>query len=281
MIVVITGASGFIGRHLTGKLREAGHVIREVKGRSLAGLPQAIPGADAVIHLAGENVAQRWTQAAKRRIRDSRINGTWQVVQSIQEANPKPAALLCASAVGIYGSRGDEALAEDSRPGLGFLANVCLEWEREARAAEAFVSRVVNLRFGAVLGRDGGAYSKMARPIRWGVGGRLGDGKQWLPWVHIDDVVGLIQFSLANSGIRGPINVTAPNPVTNGNFTNALAAAMHRPAIFAVPRLALKLMLGEMSEVVLASQRVLPQAALTAGYKFEFSEIGPALDALV
>ncbi len=281
MIVAITGATGFIGRHLTEKLRAAGHTIRDVKGRSLTGLPQAVSGADAVIHLAGETVAQRWTQPAKRRIRDSRVNGTWQVVQAIQEANPKPAALLCASAVGIYGSRGDETLTEESSPGTGFLANVCIEWEREAHTAEALGLRVVNLRFGGVLGRDGGAFPKMTGPIRWGVGGRLGEGNQWLPWIHIDDAVGITMFALTTPTVRRSVNVTAPNPITNRDFTTALATAMRRPAMFAVPGFALKLLLGEMSELALASLRVMPQAASAAGYRFQFPEIEPALRSLL
>ena len=216
-MVAITGAAGFIGRHLTSRLTASGHEIRA--------LPRGntnVDGANAVIHLAGENIAQRWTKAAKARIRSSRIDGTRALVSPIVNASHRPSVLLCASAVGIYGSRGDQILTEASSPGDGFLADLTIEWEAAARAADTLGVRVVHLRFGVVLGRDGGAYPKMARPFRLGVGGRLGSGKQWMPWIHIDDVVNLIVLALENDSVRGPLNVTSPSPATNADFTRSL-----------------------------------------------------------
>ena len=280
MITAVTGATGFIGRHLTATLREQGDEVRIVGGRSMEGLSAAVDGAAAVIHLAGETVAQRWTAEAKRRSRDSRIEGTRKVVAAIEQATSKPAALLCASAVGFYGSRGDETLTEASPPGTGFLAELVTDWEAEARCAEKLGLRVVILRFGIVLGRDGGAFPKMAAPLKWGVGGKLGPGKQWMPWIHIDDVVGMILFALRNGGLRGPLNVVSPNPATNADFTQRLAAHLHRPALFPVPAFALRLLLGEMAEAVLSSARVVPAAAAAAGYRFACATLDDALFAL-
>jgi uncharacterized protein len=289
MNIALTGASGFIARHLIPKLREAGHDVRALGRRPFGSLPfyqwdsskepveGAIESCDAVIHLAGETVAQRWTAKSKRRIRTSRVEGTRNLVRALSKLEKKPTVLLAASAVGIYGSRGDELLTETSTPGSGFLAALTEEWEAEARAAESFGVRVVNLRFGVILGRDGGAFPKMAAPFRYGMGGRLGSGRQWTPWVHVDDAADLILFALGNSSVRGPVNVVAPNPVTNADFTTALAAALHRPAMLAVPAFALKLLLGEMSEAVLASLRAIPAAAESAGFRFKYPDLEPAL----
>ena len=185
--------------------------------------------------------------------------------------------LVSASAIGYYGSRGDEILTEDSPPASDFLGQVAVAWEQEAHAAEEFGVRVVTPRIGVVLGRGGGALPKMALPFRLGVGGRLGDGKQWTSWIHLDDLVSLVEFSIATTAVRGAVNAVSPHPVTNATFTQELAAALRRPAIFPVPAAALKLLLGEMSQVVLASQRVVPQAAQRAGFQFRFTDVGEAL----
>jgi uncharacterized protein (TIGR01777 family) len=185
--------------------------------------------------------------------------------------------LISASAIGYYGSRRDEILTEESPPGSDFLGQVAVAWEQEARAAEEFGVRVVTPRIGVVLGSEGGALPKMALPFRFGVGGRLGDGKQWTSWVHLNDLVALVEFLIATNAVLGAVNAVAPNPVTNADFTRELATALHRPAIFPVPAAALKLLLGEMSQVVLASQRVIPEAALRAGFHFRFTEVGDAL----
>jgi len=228
-----------------------------------------------VVHLAGEPVAQRWTAAARERIRNSRVLGTRSLVSALR--HQPPAVLVSASAIGYYGSRGDEVLTEASPPGPDFLGQVSVGWEQEARVAEKFGVRVVTPRIGVVLGRGGGALAPMALPFRLGVGGRLGTGKQWMSWIHLDDLVSLIEFAATNAALSGPVNAVAPNPVTNAAFTRELAAALHRPAIFPVPALALKLLLGEMSQMLLGSQRVIPEAALRAGFQFRFAEAGQAL----
>jgi len=274
MKVVITGGSGFIGRAIAERLRAGGHSLTAVSLRTPPGRA-VFAGCEAVVHLAGEPVAQRWTAAAKERIVNSRVQGTRTLVAALRPQ--PPAVLISASAIGYYGSRGDEILTEDSPPGSGFLVQVAVAWEQEARAADEFGVRVVTPRIGVVLGRGGGALPKMALPFRFGVGGRLGDGKQWTSWIHLDDLVSLVEFSIATPSICGAVNAVAPNPVTNATLTQTLAAALHRPAIFPVPPVALKLILGEMSQVLLASQRVIPQAAQRAGFQFRFTEVGEAL----
>ncbi len=237
--------------------------------------------ADAVIHLAGEPVAQRWTAAVKERIRASRVEGTRALIAGLAAASRKPKVLISASAIGIYGSRKDEVLTESSPRGSGFLADVTAAWEEEARRAESLGVRVVLPRIGVVLGTDGGALSKMLPAFKSGGGGRMGTGEQWMSWIHIDDLVGLIVFALAGDGLRGPVNATAPNPVRNAEFTYELAGVLHRPAIVAMPALILKLIFGEMSSVLIDSQRVSPEAALRAGYAFRFTELRAALEDLL
>lgn len=273
MKIAITGATGFIGRRLVSKLKVEGDEVRLVSLRTGA-REQDFAGCEAVIHLAGEPVGQRWTDAARKRIRESRVEGTRSLVAALEQS--PPATLISASAVGYYGSRGDEILTENEAPAKDFLGQTALEWEREAERAEAFGVRVVRLRIAMVLGRDGGALKKMLPPFRLGVGGRIGDGKQWMPWIHLEDLVSLIEFALRNP-ISGAMNASAPNPVRNAEFTRELGRAVHRPAIFPVPLFLLKLLLGEMAEIVYASQRVVPQAALNAGFLFRFPEIGGAL----
>jgi hypothetical protein len=263
-----------IGKRLEQRLAEMGH-------RALA-IPRgaAAPSCDAVVNLAGEPIAQRWTAAAKKRIYDSRVEGTRRLVNAFSAQSQRPQVLVSASAVGLYGSRGDEILTETSPPGHGFLPEVVMDWEKAAQSAEALGIRVVSLRFGMVLGR-GGALARLLPVFRLGGGGRLASGRQWMSWIHVDDVVSMILYAIENAGLKGGFNATAPNPVTNTEFTRALAHAVHRPAIIPVPALALKLVFGEMSEVLLDSQRAVPAAAEAAGFKFRFSELAPALDQIL
>jgi hypothetical protein len=272
--ITISGASGFIGRHLMKSLAQAGH--------SLQALSRHAPPteSDVVIHLAGEPVAQRWTAEAKRRIRESRVAGTRNLVEALARLSRRPEALICASAIGYYGSRGDEILTESSAPGRGFLPEVCVAWEIEAQAAEAFGMRVVRVRTGMVLDARGGALRRLLPPFRMGVGGRLGSGQQWMSWIHLEDLAALFQFTV-ESQVRGPLNAVAPNPVTNSDFTRELARTLRRPAVFPVPGFALRLLFGEMADVLLASQRVVPGAAEAAGFRFRFPQLAPALAGLL
>lgn len=232
--------------------------------------------ADAVVHLAGEPVAQRWTDEVKRRIRESRVDGTRNLVKAMARLERKPAVLVCSSAIGYYGSRGDEMLPESASAGGGFLAEVCVDWEKEAAQASDLGVRVVRMRTGLVLDGRGGALARMLPPFKLGAGGKLASGRQWQSWIHIDDLVGLYQLAI-ETPLSGAVNGVAPYPVTNVDFTKALAAAVHRPAIFPVPALGLKLLFGEMAEVLLASQRVQPRQAEAAGYRFRFPQLEPAL----
>ena len=238
--------------------------------------PESVANSDAVVHLAGEPVAQRWTPEVKASIRESRRRGTESLVRAIAAQPRRPAVLVCASAIGIYGSRGDEILTESSTTAHDFLAEVCEDWERQATAAEALGVRVAKVRIGVVLGKGGGALQKMLPPFKAFVGGKVGSGNQWISWVHLDDVVGILCHALTNP-VRGVFNATAPNPVTNAQFTSELASALGRPAIFPVPGFALKAMFGEMADILLNGQRVLPRATLDAGYKFQYPELAGAL----
>jgi uncharacterized protein (TIGR01777 family) len=235
---------------------------------------------DAVIHLAGEPVAQRWTTAAKRRIRDSRILGTRRLVEALAGLECRPRVLVAASAVGYYGSRGDEILDESARPGSGYLAEVCVGWEREAAAAEDLGIRVARIRIGVVLDRGGGALGRMLPAFRLGLGGPLGGGKQWLSWIHVADLAEMFRHVLENSR-AGAWNGVVPHPVTNADFTRVLGQVLRRPAVLPVPAAALRLLFGEMSEVLLASQRVVPRAAESTGFHFRYPELGPALSELL
>jgi uncharacterized protein (TIGR01777 family) len=274
MNVAITGASGFLGRALSERLRADGNSVTSISLRTQPS-PEVLAGCQAVVNLAGEPVARRWTAAARERISNSRIQGTRSLVDALRR-HP-PAVLVSASAVGYYGSRGDEILTEDSPPAPDFLGQLAVGWEREARAAEQFGVRVVTPRIGVVLGRGGGALEQMLLPFRLGVGGRLGTGTQWMSWIALDDLVSLIEFAIEDAAVNGPVNAVAPNPVTNAVFTRELAAALHRPAIFPVPAFALKILFGEMSQILLGGQRVIPQAALRAGFQFHFADLGQAL----
>jgi uncharacterized protein len=273
MKCIVSGGTGFIGRRVVERLRGNGH---EVAVWSRRGSNPSLDGMDAVIHLAGEPVAQRWNATVKQRILDSRVLGTRRLVDEMGRVGAGPKVLVSASAIGYYGERGDEILTENSGPGEGFLADVCRGWEAEAGRAAQFDVRVMRLRIGFVLGKKGGALGKMVPAFKAGVGGKLGSGKQWMPWVHIDDVVEMFARAV-ESDMSGVWNATAPNPVRNEEFTKELGRVLHRPAFFPVPGFALKIAFGEMGEHMLDSARVIPEAALTAGYRFRFSELGAAL----
>jgi uncharacterized protein (TIGR01777 family) len=291
--ITITGASGLIGRRLLKVLAKDGHSLTALSRHAGTNLPPGVrlavwdpakgePPADAfrdtnaVIHLAGAPVAQRWNARVKQEIRESRVTGTHNLVQALSKLPRKPQVLICSSAVGFYGSRGDEVLPEFAKPGNDFLSEVTVAWEKEAQGAVGLGLRVVRLRTGIVLDARGGALKRMLPPFRFGLGGKLGDGKHWMSWIHLDDLAGIFQFALTRP-IVGPVNGVAPNPVTNAEFTRTLAAALHRPAIFPVPPFALRLLFGEMSEILLASQRVVPKVAESAGFKFKFPQLADAL----
>jgi uncharacterized protein (TIGR01777 family) len=237
---------------------------------------------EAVIHLAGEPVAAaRWTDEQKRRIRDSRVKGSRNLVAGMRSTPRPPKVFVSASAVGFYGDRGDEILNESSAPGPGFLGEVCLDWETEAAHARELGVRPAFVRTGVALSPSGGALEKMLLPFKLGLGGRLGDGRQWFPWIHIEDVVGIFLHALTSPAVDGPINGVAPGIVTNEEFTRELAAVLNRPAFFPVPQFALRALMGEMAEVVTASQRVVPQVALDTGYRFKYPNLRPALESLL
>ena len=295
MRILVTGATGFIGHSLVQRLAADGHAVHILVRKPRAGLPPQIPysiwdaqqndpppaaleGTEAVIHLAGEPVTQRWTEAVKRSIRASRVAGTQRLIGALSQMGTFPRVLIAGSAVGYYGSRGDEVLTETSAPGKGFLAEVCEEWESAANLGLALNMRVVRLRTGIVLGREGGALARMLPAFRAGAGGRLGSGEQWMSWIHLHDLVSLIVNALTNEKLSGAINAVAPVPVRNTDFTHALASELRRPAIFPAPMFLLRLLFGEMATAVLeASQRALPVAAEKAGFDFRYTELGPAL----
>jgi uncharacterized protein (TIGR01777 family) len=237
----------------------------------------ALSGRDAVVHLAGENVAQRWSDDAKRGIRGSRELGTRNLVAGLEAADPRPQVLVSSSAVGYYGPHGDEQLDEDTPAGHDFLAEVCVIWEREARRAEAFGLRVAAIRTGVVLDQGGGALAKMLPFFKLGVGGPVAGGGQYMPWIHVDDVVGIYLAALDGDAWSGPVNASAPEPVTNKAFSQALGKALHRPAFAPVPALAIHALYGEMAEIVTKGQRVVPKAALDHGYAFAHADLDEAL----
>ncbi len=292
MNITISGASGLIGRRLLKALGASGHALHILSRHAGTNVPngvrlspwdpakapprESLEAADAVVHLAGEPVAQRWTPEVKRRIRESRVEGTRRLVEALAGVSRKPAVLVCASAIGYYGDRGDELLDESAPPGSGFLPEVCVAWEREAQRAAAVGLRVALIRIGLVLDPRGGALRRMLPPFRFGIGGRLGSGQQWMSWIHIEDLVELFRFAI-DQPVSGPLHGTAPEPVRNLEFTRELAAALRRPALLPVPRLALWALFGEMAGVLLESQRAVPQAAEAAGFRFRHRQLGPAL----
>jgi len=290
MKCIVSGGTGFIGRRIVERLRRGGHSVavwtRDPKAGALTWDPlkgepsaESLEGVEAVLHLAGEPVAQRWNDEVRARIRDSRVAGTRRLVDAIGRTTTKPAVLVSASAIGFYGDRGDEVLTEAAAPGTGFLAEACIGWEAEADRAGDFAVRVAKLRIGFVLGKDGGALAQIAPAFRAFVGGRLGSGKQWMPWIHVDDVARLFAYAV-EFPVRGVCNATAPKPVRNSEFTDELAAALHRPALFPVPPLALQVMFVDLGRHMLDSARVVPEAALKAGFAFEYPTLKSALAAL-
>jgi len=233
-------------------------------------------------NLAGESIFKgRWNAAKKGHIRASRIEGTRHLVDAIAAAEQKPHTLISSSAVGIYGDKGDEKLTESSGTGNDFLAGVCLDWEQEALRAREYGLRVVLIRTGVVLGNNGGALAKMLLPFKLGMGGRVGSGKQYMSWIHIDDLIGIMVRAMNDERLQGPVNCTAPQPVTNNAFTRALATAVHRPAVLHVPEFLLKIILGEFATVLLASQRVLPESLQNIGFRFTYPDIDSALTDLI
>jgi uncharacterized protein (TIGR01777 family) len=296
MKTLVIGATGLIGRNLCRSLAADGHAVAAVsrsfvKPKSLAvseihqwdtqagPLPlAALNEIDAVVNLAGEPIdARRWTEQQKKRIRDSRVITTRNLVDGLGSAGHKPSVFVNGSAVGFYGDRGDEQLEESSAAGRGFMSELCEEWEREAGRASELGIRVVQIRTGVVLSTEGGALKKMVAPFKLGLGGALGSGKQWFPWIHIDDIVGIFRHSIVTGSLAGPVNGVAPQPVTNMEFTRELARALRRPAFLPVPEMALKVLMGEMAQVLFGSQRVLPKAALASGYEFRYPLLSKAL----
>ncbi|MEW6364957.1 MAG: TIGR01777 family oxidoreductase [Acidobacteriota bacterium] len=291
MRVLVSGASGLIGPATINYLQAAGHdVVRLVRTTSsdtgvrwdpAAGKIDraALHGIGAVIHLAGESIAEgRWTRRKKARIRDSRVRGTRLLCEALARLLDRPAVLVSASAMGYYGDRGDEVLREESPPGSGFLADVCREWEAAADPAREAGIRVVHLRSGLVLSALGGALARMITPFKLGVGGTIGDGRQYMSWVSLDDLVGVIRHALENEGLEGPVNAVAPNPVTNAEFTRALGKALSRPTVFRMPARIARLALGEMAEdLLLASARLVPARLLACGFTFRHPDIESAL----
>lgn len=293
MRVVLSGASGLIGAALVSALEGAGHeVVRLVRrasahgGREIPWDPAsgvldapALRGSDAAIHLSGENVAGgRWTAARKKAIRESRVQSTALLARTMARMEPPPGVWLCASAIGYYGDRGDRVVTESDAGGTGFLAEVCREWEAATGPASEAGIRVANLRFGVVLSAKGGALPAMLAPIRMGVGGPLGTGRQYVSWIAIDDAVKGIVHLLETPGVSGPVNLTSPNPVTNLELTKTLGRVLSRPAILRAPAFALRLALGEMAgEMLLAGARVRPERLLQSGYRFAWPDLEPFL----
>ena len=270
------------------------HIVRLVRGRTKSGAevawnplvplsPVKVSGFDAVVHLAGESIVGRWTDEQKKAIRESRVQGTRNLATALSQSDAKPAVFVCASAVGFYGNRGDEVLREESPSGQGFLPEVCREWEAASRIATEAGIRTVNIRIGLVLSAKGGALRSMLTPFKLGLGGRMGSGQQWWSWIHVDDVVRGIHHVIRTESLSGPVNLVAPNPLRNAEFTKVLAAVLGRPAIFPVPEFALRLAFGEMAarELLLASQRVEPGKLTATGYTFRFRELRAALENLL
>lgn len=299
--VVVTGGTGLIGRALVRRLVEEGREIvllsrraagpedlpagaRVLRwdGRTAAGWGEAVDGAAAIVNLAGEPIAGgRWTAARKRRIVASRRQACEALLAAVGAARTRPETLLQASAVGFYGDRAGQELSEESAPGRGFLAETTVDWERASVPFENLGVRRVLLRTGIVLARDGGALPRILLPLRFGVGGALGSGRQWMPWIHLEDEIAAILWLLARHELAGPFNLTAPRPATNAELTREAARRLGRPAFFRAPAWALRGALGELAEAVLGSQRALPARLLASGFRFRYSELGPALDALL
>jgi uncharacterized protein (TIGR01777 family) len=293
MKILISGASGLVGKHLIPTLKEKNHEVYklvrktsensdEIQWDAEKGFSETeqakLENFDAVVHLAGDNVAsENWSDEKKRKIRDSRVVGTRVLVDALKKTRNPPKNFVAASAIGFYGDRQDEILTEDSKQGKGFLTDVCTAWEDEIKKAEEF-ARVVFLRIGVVLAKDGGALEKMLTPFKFGVGGTIGSGRQWMSWIAIDDLINIIHFALENESLRGAVNTVAPNPVTNQEFTETLGKVLHRPTVLPVPEFAIKLLFGEMGEtLLLQGTRVLPKKLVDNGFEFEFANLETAM----
>jgi uncharacterized protein (TIGR01777 family) len=302
MKILITGSTGLVGTAITQDLQRTGHTVcrlvrpgtsaqavRASQGFDVNWNPAtgelggAAVGADAVVNLAGASIADgRWTPQRKDLIRSSRIDTTRALVQALAKMSARPRVLVSASATGIYGNRGDETLTEASQPGNDFLSEIAKEWESEAIKAEVLGIRVVRARFGVILSKHGGALPQMMRPFQFGVGGKIGTGKQWLSWITLDDTVAILRSALENANITGAINAVSPQPVTNADFAKLLAAALHRPALIAAPAFALRLLLGEMADaLLLSSQRVLPAQLQKLSYPFLHPDLRTAFAAVL
>jgi uncharacterized protein (TIGR01777 family) len=294
MKVTISGATGRVGRHLVAALKARGDdVVALSRDPDKAGeqlgveaygwdlkneaVPkEALQGRDVIVHLAGEDVGQRWTKESKAEILDSREKGTRNMVHSIFETKPRPTTFICASAAGYYGDRGDDVVTEADPPGSDWLAEVCARWERQADTAKVG-TRMVLVRTGIVLDADGGALAKMLPPFKAGLGGPIGSGKQYMPWIHLDDLVGIYLAAIDHPTFNGAINASAPEPATNKEFAKALGHAVHRPAMAPVPAMAIKLMYGEMAQIVLKGVRMVPGRAAELGYEFQHPDLDEAL----
>jgi uncharacterized protein (TIGR01777 family) len=297
MKIIISGASGLVGAALTKDLRTEGHTVlhlvrntSEVSSEQIRWDPlsaqvdvSALEGADVVVHLSGASISDgRWTPARKEILRSSRLDSTRVLVDSLARLHQKPRVFVSASAVGYYGNRGDEILTESSAPGNDFLSLLARDWEAEAIRAAQSGMRTVILRFGVILSPEGGALPQMIRPFKFGAGGRLGSGRQWMSWIALEDVISIVRFIIANTQINGPVNVIAPKPVQNAEFALIVGHTLHRPAVLPAPAFALRLAFGEMADaLLLASQRVRPVKLLAAGYSFHFEDLEPALRAIL
>jgi uncharacterized protein (TIGR01777 family) len=302
MKILVTGSTGLVGSALVSELKQAGHTVCRLMrpGTKAEGtganegfdvrwnpetgeLGAAAVGAEAVVNLAGASIAHgRWTAERKKVLRKSRVDTTRALVNALAKMAARPRVLLSASAIGYYGNRGDEILKEDSPPGNDFLGEVAKQWEAEAEKAEALGIRVVRVRFGVILARSGGALPQMTGPFRFGLGGKIGSGRQWMSWIGLEDVVAIVRLALENGAVRGAINVVAPEPVRNAEFTAALAKALHRPALFPAPPFALRLVLGEMADaLLLSSTRVVPAQLEKLGFKFLQPDLERALASML
>ena len=297
MKILVSGAHGLVGKALVKSLTRDGHeIVSLVRRESVVAKTeiewhpnrgqidaQQLEGFDVVIHLAGESIASgRWTEDKKLRIRESRVMGTTLLSESLARLSRPPATFISASAIGYYGNRGDELLTEQSATGKGFLSEVCVAWEKATGAAEAKGIRTVHTRFGIILDTDGGALEKMLTPFRMGVGGKLGDGKQWMSWIALDDVVRGLRFLIDNVTVRGAVNFTAPNPVTNAEFTKTLGSVLSRPTIFPVPAFAARLAFGEMADaLLLSSAKVEPKRLRDTGFSFQHDQLKATLTKII
>ncbi len=299
--VLVTGGTGFIGNRVCDALHEREYAVQVVsrdpvraktKLNSVTDLfgwnpeteqlpSEATSDVQAVIHLAGEAIAGRWNAEKKRRIRDSRVLSTRNLVASFASSDSKPEVLVCASAIGLYGDSGDESFTEETLPGTDFLAKVCQEWETEAQKAREYGIRVVSVRIGLVLGMGGGLLEQVLPPFKMGIGGKLGSGNQWMSWIHVDDVIGIMLYAMENGEIDGALNATAPTPVRNIEFTKTLGSVLRKPTIFPVPTFGLKIMMGEFANFVVLSQNVLPEKTEASGYEFKHRTIESALNDLL